>query len=159
MLKLSLKQGQYVNIGDDIRVVYVGGSGNHARLLIDAPRELNIARSTTEENPARKRETYYAEPGISREAQQEIKRILWNERIEYIGCPFQFHSIRCAADLHYPVFPVWGSCCRKYKRYFLYTQDFCRNRHCRIAQLQLGGIHFISIRIIENRNHIIRQIR
>ena len=26
MLKLSLKQGQYVNIGDDIRVVYVGGS-------------------------------------------------------------------------------------------------------------------------------------
>ena len=64
MLKLSLKQGQYVNIGDNIRVVYVGGSGNHARLLIDAPRELNIARSTTEENPARKRETYYAEPGI-----------------------------------------------------------------------------------------------
>ena len=55
MLKLSLKQGQYVNIGDDIRVVYVGGSGNHARLLIDAPRELNIARSTTEENPARRR--------------------------------------------------------------------------------------------------------
>ena len=33
MLKLSLKQGQYVNIGDNIRVVYVGGSGNHARLL------------------------------------------------------------------------------------------------------------------------------
>ena len=82
MLKLSLKQGQYVNIGDNIRVVYVGGSGNHARLLIDAPRELNIARSTTEENPARKRETYYAEPGISREAQQEIKRILWNERMK-----------------------------------------------------------------------------
>ena len=82
MLKLSLKQGQYVNIGDDIRVVYVGGSGNHARLLIDAPRELNIARSTTEENPARKRETYYAEPGISKEAQQEIKRILWNERMK-----------------------------------------------------------------------------
>ena len=54
MLKLSLKQGQYVNIGDNIRVVYVGGSGNHARLLIDAPRELNIARSTTEENPARR---------------------------------------------------------------------------------------------------------
>ena len=49
MLKLSLKQGQYVNIGDNIRVVYVGGSGNHARLLIDAPRELNIARSTTKE--------------------------------------------------------------------------------------------------------------
>ena len=34
MLKISLKDGQYVNIGDDIRVVYVGGSGNHGRLLI-----------------------------------------------------------------------------------------------------------------------------
>ena len=82
MLKLSLKQGQYVNIGDDIRVVYVGGSGNHAKLLIDAPRELNIARSNTEENPARSRETKNAEPGKSRAAQQEIKRILWNERMK-----------------------------------------------------------------------------
>lgn len=26
MLKISLKQGQYVNIGDNIRVVYVGGT-------------------------------------------------------------------------------------------------------------------------------------
>ena len=40
MLKLSLKQGQYVNIGDDIRVVYVGGSGNHARLILpEVPRK------------------------------------------------------------------------------------------------------------------------
>ena len=39
MLKLSLKQGQYVNIGDDIRVVYVGGSGNHAKGCSLMPRE------------------------------------------------------------------------------------------------------------------------
>ena len=39
MLKISLKQGQYVNIGDNIRVVYVGGTGNHGRLMIDAPKE------------------------------------------------------------------------------------------------------------------------
>ena len=38
MLKISLKQGQYVNIGDNIRVVYVGGTGNHGRLMIDAQR-------------------------------------------------------------------------------------------------------------------------
>ena len=38
MLKISLKQGQYVNIGDNIRVVYVGGTGNHGRLMIDAPK-------------------------------------------------------------------------------------------------------------------------
>ena len=82
MLKLSLKQGQYVNIGDNIRVVYVGGSGNHARLMIDAPRDVNIARSTVEPNPERKKAVYYAEPGISREAQKEIQRILWNERMK-----------------------------------------------------------------------------
>ena len=82
MLKLSLKQGQYVNIGDNIRVVYVGGTGNHARLMIDAPRDVNIARSTVEPNPERKKDVYYAEPGISREAQKEIQRILWNERMK-----------------------------------------------------------------------------
>ena len=48
MLKLSLKQGQYVNIGDDIRVVYVGGSGGQGRLMIDAPKEVPIVRKSGE---------------------------------------------------------------------------------------------------------------
>ena len=51
MLKLSLKEGQYVNIGDDIRIVFAGGTGKHCRLLIDAPKELNIARSNNEPDP------------------------------------------------------------------------------------------------------------
>ena len=56
MLKLSLKEGQYVNIGDDIRIVFAGGTGKHCRLLIDAPKELNIARSkTTQTKPLPKR--------------------------------------------------------------------------------------------------------
>ncbi len=80
MLKISLKPGQYINIGDDIRVVFVGGSGNNIRLLIDAPREIPIARNTAERNPERKKDTYYKENPISEEAQQKIKRILWNER-------------------------------------------------------------------------------
>ena len=40
MLKISLKEGQYVNIGDDIRVVYVGRSGSNGKLMIEAPKEL-----------------------------------------------------------------------------------------------------------------------
>ena len=79
MLKISLKQGQYVNIGDNIRVVYVGGTGNHGRLMIDAPKEVKIARSTVEQNPERRKDTYYPEPAISKEAQDEIKKILWHE--------------------------------------------------------------------------------
>lgn len=82
LLKLSLKQGEYLNIGDNIRVVYAGGAGNHIRLLVDAPRDVNIARNKTETNPERRKDTYYAEPGISREAQAEIKKILWNERMK-----------------------------------------------------------------------------
>lgn len=80
MLKISLKQGQYVNIGENIRVVYVGGSGNHGRLLIDAPRDVRIARCTVEQDPQRRADSYYPEAPISKEAQEEIKRILWNER-------------------------------------------------------------------------------
>ena len=52
------------------------------RLLVDAPRDVNIARNKTETNPERRKDTYYAEPGISREAQAEIKKILWNERMK-----------------------------------------------------------------------------
>lgn len=85
MLKISLKPGQYVNIGEDIRVVFAGGSGNNIRLLIDAPREIPIARNTAERNPERKKDSYYKENPISEEAQQEIKRILWNERAKHIA--------------------------------------------------------------------------
>ena len=83
MLKISLKPGQYVNIGEDIRVVFAGGSGNNIRLLIDAPREVPIARNPAERNPERKKDSYYKENPISEEAQQEIKRILWNERAKH----------------------------------------------------------------------------
>ena len=82
MLKISLKPGQYINIGDDIRVVFAGGTGNNIRLLVDAPREIPIARSKAERNPERRKDTYYAEPGISEEAQNQIKRILWNEKMK-----------------------------------------------------------------------------
>ena len=66
----------------NIRVVYVGGTGNHGRLMIDAPKEVKIARSTVEQNPERRKDTYYPEPAISKEAQDEIKKILWNERMK-----------------------------------------------------------------------------
>ena len=59
MLKLSLKQGQYINIG---------------------AKEIPIVRSNIEENPERRRETYYPEEKISAEAQKKIQRILWEER-------------------------------------------------------------------------------
>ena len=80
MLKLSLKEGQYVNIGGDIRIVFAGGTGKHCRLLIDAPKELNIARSNNEPDPAKRKDTYYPELEFSSEAKKQIKQIIWNEK-------------------------------------------------------------------------------
>ena len=45
LLKLTIKPGEFIDIGKDIRVVYSGGSNGNIHLLIDAPRELNIVRS------------------------------------------------------------------------------------------------------------------
>lgn len=78
MLKISLKEGQYVNIGDDIRVVYVGRSGSNGKLMIEAPKELRISRSVEDVDGKK----YYADPKLSIEAQNEIKQILKRERLK-----------------------------------------------------------------------------
>ena len=78
--QIIIKGRQYVNIGDDIRIVFAGGTGKHCRLLIDAPKELNIARSNNEPDPAKRKDTYYPDPEISNEAKKQIKQIIWNEK-------------------------------------------------------------------------------
>ncbi len=80
MLKLTLRPGEYIGIGDEIRVVFSGGSANNIHLLIDAPREMNIARSSAGGN--RGKTPYYKETGISDEAKREITQIIRRERRE-----------------------------------------------------------------------------
>lgn len=79
MLKLTLRPGEYIDIGNDIRVVFSGGSANNIHLLVDAPRELNIARSSAAGGSG-KNTSYYKEKGISEEARREISAILMRER-------------------------------------------------------------------------------
>lgn len=87
MLKLTLKPGEYLQMGDEIKVIYTGGSEENIHLLIEAPKEINIARSKAmakrpELNRGRKIETYRKEEApISKEAQKEISRIVWNDKI------------------------------------------------------------------------------
>lgn len=78
MLKLTLKPGDFISIGEEIRVAFSGGSANNIHLLIDAPRELGIERNS--KNRSHKAFSYYPEKGISKEAQQEIVQILKQER-------------------------------------------------------------------------------
>ena len=46
MLRLTVSPEEYLMINDNIKIVFLGGTKNHLRIMIDAPREVNIVRST-----------------------------------------------------------------------------------------------------------------
>lgn len=50
MLRLTVSTEEFLMIGDDIRIVFLGGSKNHIRVMIDAPKEVDIVRSKVIEN-------------------------------------------------------------------------------------------------------------
>lgn len=52
MLRMSVAAEEYLMIGDDIKLVFLGGTGKHMRIMIDAPREMNIVRSSVLEKNA-----------------------------------------------------------------------------------------------------------
>ena len=79
MLKLTLKPGEYINIGEDVKVIFSGGSANNIHLLIDAPRKMSIARSSAGETK-KKPSPYFKEQAISKEAQREIAQIIKREK-------------------------------------------------------------------------------
>lgn len=85
MLKLSVKPGEYVLIGDDIKLVFAGGSSNNMRILIDAPRDYNIVRSEALERYGMAADPgnqvkHYRDRELSPEAKEKIKAILMAER-------------------------------------------------------------------------------
>lgn len=45
MLRLTVSAEEYLMIGENIRIVFLGGTGKHMRIMIDAPREVDIVRS------------------------------------------------------------------------------------------------------------------
>lgn len=45
MLRMSVKNEEYLMIGDDVKIVFLGGGGGQTRIMIDAPKEINIVRS------------------------------------------------------------------------------------------------------------------
>ena len=61
MLKMTMCPQEYIQIGENIRIVFTGGSKNNMHILIDAPREINIVRSKVLEQNIRedKRKRYY----------------------------------------------------------------------------------------------------
>ena len=68
MLRLTVSPEEYLLINDNIKIVFLGGSRNNMRIMVDAPREVNIVRSATLENRMPSEEEraklpkYYAAP-------------------------------------------------------------------------------------------------
>lgn len=68
MLRLTVSTEEFLMIGEDIRIVFLGGSRNHIRVMIDAPKNVDIVRSKVIENKITdpqlkaKLPKFYAEP-------------------------------------------------------------------------------------------------
>ena len=50
MLRLTVSPEEYLLINDNLKIVFLGGSKNNMRIMVDAPREVNIVRSAALEN-------------------------------------------------------------------------------------------------------------
>ncbi len=50
MLKLQVKEpGEYLMIGEDIKIVFTGWTKNYLRIMVDAPKEVPVVRSKAAE--------------------------------------------------------------------------------------------------------------
>ena len=81
MLKLTVKAGEYLLVGDHVKVVFTGGSANNMHVLVDAPRSMNIVRSTALEKHGMAADPgnevkYHKDRELSAEAKEKIKAIL-----------------------------------------------------------------------------------
>ena len=44
MLRVSVTKDEYLMVGKDVKITFLGGNGRTLRLMIDAPKEVNVAR-------------------------------------------------------------------------------------------------------------------
>lgn len=81
MLRLTVNTEEYLQIGEDIKIVFLGTGKNRTRIMLDLPKEVNVVRSKVIENtvsdPDEKKKLphYYAEPE-SGEKYREKKGII-----------------------------------------------------------------------------------
>lgn len=73
MLRMSVAAEEYLMIGDEIKLVFLGGTGNHMRIMIDAPREMNIVRSRAMEKRIQDSELRAKLPRYHREEEHPEK--------------------------------------------------------------------------------------
>lgn len=55
MLRLSVNKNEYLMVGQNVRITFLGGNERTLKLMIDAPQEVNIARGKAIEKRAAER--------------------------------------------------------------------------------------------------------
>lgn len=79
MLRLTVSTEEYLMIGENIKIVFLGGTKNHVRIMVDVPKEVNVVRSSVLENrmadqgPEASLPRYYAEPELDKKFQKKKK--------------------------------------------------------------------------------------
>ena len=56
MLRLSVTKNEYLMIGKDVRLTFLGSNDRSLKIMIDAPKEINIARGKAIEKRAMEQE-------------------------------------------------------------------------------------------------------
>lgn len=100
MLKLSVSPGEFLMIGDDIKIIFAGGEKKSIPIAIEAPRERSIIRSSATKihgfEGIRSQKKPYVEKPLSDEAKKKMTAIIREdrrkqrqgsrqERIDYLG--------------------------------------------------------------------------
>lgn len=52
MLRLSVNKNEYLMVGQNVRITFLGGNENSLKLMVDAPKEINVARGKAIEKRA-----------------------------------------------------------------------------------------------------------
>ncbi|MCM1124817.1 MAG: carbon storage regulator [Eubacterium sp.] len=83
MLRMTVNTEEYIQIGDNIRIVFLGGSRNHTKVMLDVPKEINVVRSRALENHAQTPEErekitkYHAAPELNEKYRK--KKVVMND--------------------------------------------------------------------------------
>lgn len=86
MLRMTVATEEYLMIGDDIKIVFLGGTGRHLRIMIDAPKEVGIVRSSVLEKNITDPEEKAALPKYYKQEEhpekyKKKKRIVMNDSL------------------------------------------------------------------------------
>lgn len=58
LLRLSVQKDEFIMVGKDVKITFLGGPGNQAHIMIDAPKDINIARGRAIEKRAAKKDKF-----------------------------------------------------------------------------------------------------